>query len=86
MLTSTSFAVALWANSSYEEVIKSEIGRNMTFDQVGAALIQLSSPPPFLTGVDESYSIGNRLSFFFQVWYCSNIKSSKMAPSLLMTY
>ncbi|KAF2315611.1 hypothetical protein GH714_040125 [Hevea brasiliensis] len=53
----TASSVPLSVNSIYEEVIKSEKGRNMTFDHVRAALVQLSSPPPFVTVADESYSI-----------------------------
>lgn len=52
-------------NSIYEEVIKSEKGRNMTFDHVRSALVQLSSPPPFVTVVDESYSIGTFYPFSY---------------------
>ncbi|OAY30367.1 DNA-directed RNA polymerase III subunit rpc-3 [Manihot esculenta] len=53
----TASSVPLSVNSIYEEVIKSEKGRNMTFDHVRSALVQLSSPPPFVTVIDESYSI-----------------------------
>ncbi|XP_021281091.1 DNA-directed RNA polymerase III subunit RPC3 [Herrania umbratica] len=43
-------------NSIYEEVIKSEEGRNITFDRVRASLVQLSCPP-FVKAVNELYSI-----------------------------
>ncbi|KDP22271.1 hypothetical protein JCGZ_26102 [Jatropha curcas] len=53
----TASSVPLSVNSIYEEVIKSEKGRNMTFDHVRAALVQLTSPPSFVRVDDESYSI-----------------------------
>ncbi|KAF5732363.1 DNA-directed RNA polymerase III subunit RPC3-like isoform X1 [Tripterygium wilfordii] len=43
-------------SSIYEEVIKSESGRNMTLDRVRTHLIQLGTPP-FVRAVDESYII-----------------------------
>ncbi|KAK8497865.1 hypothetical protein V6N13_032519 [Hibiscus sabdariffa] len=52
----TDNSVPLSLNSIYEEVIKSEEGRNITFDRVRAALIQLSCPP-FVIAANESYSI-----------------------------
>ncbi|XWS50513.1 hypothetical protein CRYUN_Cryun12cG0093000 [Craigia yunnanensis] len=41
----TENSVPLSLNSIYEEVIKSEEGRNITFDRVRASLVQLSCPP-----------------------------------------
>ncbi|KAK6250581.1 hypothetical protein SCA6_004586 [Theobroma cacao] len=52
----TENSVPLSLNSIYEEVIKSEEGRNITFDRVRASLVQLSCPP-FVKAVNESYSI-----------------------------
>ncbi|KAK8686603.1 hypothetical protein V6N13_125627 [Hibiscus sabdariffa] len=52
----TDNSVPLSLNSIYEEVIKSEEGRNITFDRVRAALIQLSCPP-LVKAANESYSI-----------------------------
>ncbi|XVF12506.1 hypothetical protein REPUB_Repub08aG0124600 [Reevesia pubescens] len=52
----TDNSVPLSLNSIYEEVIKSEEGRNITFDRVRASLVQLSCPP-FVKAVNESYSI-----------------------------
>lgn len=57
------FAVPLSLNSIYEEVIKSEAGRNMTIDRVSASLVQLGSPP-FVREFDESYSVGIIQPFF----------------------
>lgn len=51
------FAVPLSLSSIYEEVIKSEAGRNMTLDHVRASLVQLGQPP-FVKGSSDSYSIG----------------------------
>ncbi|KAJ4822945.1 hypothetical protein Tsubulata_000298 [Turnera subulata] len=47
----------LSVNAIYEEVIKSEKGRNMTFNHVRASLVQLSSQPRFVRVADETYSI-----------------------------
>ncbi|XVF50832.1 hypothetical protein PTKIN_Ptkin04bG0135200 [Pterospermum kingtungense] len=52
----TENSVPLSLNSIYEEVIKSEEGRNVTFDRVRASLVQLSSPS-FVKAVNDSYSI-----------------------------
>ncbi|KAE8729944.1 hypothetical protein F3Y22_tig00003041pilonHSYRG00268 [Hibiscus syriacus] len=52
----TENSVPLSLSSIYEEVIKSEDGRNITFDRVRASLIQLSCPP-FVIAANESYSI-----------------------------
>ncbi|XWS48449.1 hypothetical protein CRYUN_Cryun13aG0077900 [Craigia yunnanensis] len=52
----TENSVPLSLNSIYEEVIKSEEGRNITFDRVRASLVQLSCPP-FVKAVNELYSI-----------------------------
>ncbi|XP_021892238.1 DNA-directed RNA polymerase III subunit rpc3 [Carica papaya] len=52
----TEKSVPLSLNSIYEEVIKSEAGRNMTIDRVSASLVQLGSPP-FVREFDESYSV-----------------------------
>jgi hypothetical protein len=65
-------AVPLSENSIYAEVIKSEKGRNMTLDYVISVLVGLSSSPPFVRVVDNSYSIGiiyllfNSVSFHFE--------------------
>ncbi|XP_050225925.1 uncharacterized protein LOC126675339 [Mercurialis annua] len=53
----TASSVPLSLNSIYEEVIQSEKGRNMTFDHVRAALIQLNSPPPFINEADDLFNI-----------------------------
>ncbi|WCJ42889.1 RNA polymerase III subunit RPC82 family protein [Euphorbia peplus] len=50
-------SVPLSISSIYEEVIKSERGHNLTFDHIRAALDELRSPPPYVTVVDDSYSI-----------------------------
>ncbi|XP_039065274.1 uncharacterized protein LOC120210646 [Hibiscus syriacus] len=52
----TENSVPLSLSSIYEEAIKSEEGRNITFDRVRASLIQLSCPP-FVIAANESYSI-----------------------------
>lgn len=52
------FTVPLSLNSIYEEVIKTEEGRNITFDRVRASLVQLSCPP-FVVAVNESYIVGS---------------------------
>ncbi|KAL3570382.1 hypothetical protein D5086_027631 [Populus alba] len=53
----TASSVPLSENSIYAEVIKSEKGRNMTLDYVISVLVGLSSSPPFVRVVDNSYSI-----------------------------
>ncbi|XP_065847977.1 uncharacterized protein [Euphorbia lathyris] len=50
-------SVPLSISSIYDEVIKSEKGRNLTFDHIRAALLELGSPPPFVMVIDDSYSI-----------------------------
>ncbi|KAB2011852.1 hypothetical protein ES319_D09G047700v1 [Gossypium barbadense] len=52
----TENSVPLSLSSIYEEVIKSEEGRNITFDRVRASLVQLSCPP-FVKAANESYSV-----------------------------
>ncbi|KAJ4706026.1 DNA-directed RNA polymerase III subunit RPC3-like [Melia azedarach] len=52
----TKNSVPLSLSSIYEEVIKSEAGRNMTLDHVRASLVQLGQPP-FVKGSSDSYSI-----------------------------
>ncbi|KAJ8771523.1 hypothetical protein K2173_026700 [Erythroxylum novogranatense] len=53
----TAKSAPLSLDSIYEEVIKNEMGRNMTFDHVRASLFQLSSGPPFVIVEDDSYII-----------------------------
>ncbi|KAJ6410826.1 hypothetical protein OIU84_007560 [Salix udensis] len=53
----TASSVPLSENSIYAEVIKSEKGRNMTLDYVISVLVGLSSSPPFVRVIDNSYSI-----------------------------
>lgn len=50
-------AVPLSLSSIYEEVIKSEAGRNMTLDHVRASLVQLGEIS-FVDASSDSYSIG----------------------------
>ena len=52
-------AVPLSIDDIMQEVIKSEEGRTMNSDRVRASLAQLGCDMPSITGIDETYSIGN---------------------------
>lgn len=53
------YAVPLSIDDIMQEVIKSEEGRTMNSDRIRASLAQLGCDMPSITGIDETYSIGN---------------------------